>query len=189
MKAALAVLCGALAIGGSSSKKAAASLSVARAADGLQPQPAAPAKLPDSKGNLVSPKHDANGTYTDEAIICGDDAFTPNLPNVKCGGGRQCDRCGDEPGHHWCYNPTQLRVVTPNEKWVFVSGFSAYTECSTRNSRTAMEGCTWNRFDRNPTPTDHFRIDLNNPTEIRATIWSNSWNFYVHLCSEARFYP
>jgi hypothetical protein len=70
-------------------------------------------------------------------------------------------------------------VTTPNSKWVF-SG-PAHIQCIRDNQGS----CGWNALGA----SDRFSINLNNPTEIRATALTNSRSIDVRICANARFYP
>jgi hypothetical protein len=118
---------------------------------------------------------DYKGAFTEERMICGNVANTPELHNVRCGG-EGCHCIGDGK---WCFRRTDLTVAVPSDKWVF-SG-AARVDCARNNEGS----CEWNALGA----PDRFAITLNNPTEIRGHVLTNSRSIGVRLCAPARYYP
>ncbi len=119
---------------------------------------------------------DSGGNYTQEAMIWGEHRDTPELHNMQFAEGQGCHRVGDGK---WCFKRTDLTVSTPNPRWVFVD--SPVLECVRDNQGSAA----WNQLGA----PDRFFVDLQNPTEIRVHILTNSRSIGVRVGARARYYP
>jgi hypothetical protein len=126
----------------------------------------------------TTPAHkDAKGgTYTDSAVICGAIVKTPELNEVRPGGGLPCR----DNNEKYCFERTDLVVSTPNERWVFADG-TAFLDCAQDNQGS----CAWNQLDR----PQNLIIDSFNPTTIRAHVWTNSRSVGIRLGAFAKYYP
>lgn len=126
----------------------------------------------------TAPAHtDAKGgTYSDSAVICGAVVRTPELHEVRPGGGRPCR----DNNEKYCFERTDLVVSTPNARWVFADG-TAFLDCAQDNQGS----CAWNQLDR----PQNLIIDSFNPTEIHAHVWTNSRSVGVRIGAFAKYYP
>lgn len=120
---------------------------------------------------------DSDGVFARRAMIWGPTATTPELHNHRFSGGNpDCHKVGDGK---WCFKRTNLRVWTPNHRWVFTG--QAVVQVVRDNQGSAG----WNGIGA----PDRFRITLQNPTEIQAFVLTNSRSIDVRLGAEARYYP
>jgi hypothetical protein len=132
--------------------------------------------MPEVTDNKKVNGQDSLGAYTEEAMIWGDTRDTPELHNVKYADGQGCFRVGDGK---WCFKRTDLTVQTPNPRWVFVG--PPVVQCVRDNQGSAA----WNVLGA----PDRFFIDLQNPTDIRVHILTNSRSIGVRIGALARYYP
>jgi hypothetical protein len=132
--------------------------------------------MPEFENRREAAGTDARGNFTEEAMIWGDTRDTPELHNVRFQAGNGCHRVADGK---WCFKQTDLTVTTPNQRWVFVA--PPVVQC-VRDDRGSAE---WNVLGA----PDRFFVDLQNPTEIRAHILTNSRSIGVRIGARARYYP
>ena len=109
-----------------------------------------------------------------ESEICGPTVDTKEHNNEHCNSACQCPGDGK-----WCFTPSNLEVTTPNPKWVFTG--KPRVDCARNNQGS----CEWNSLGA----PDRFKITLNNPTDIMATVLTDSRSIGIRLCAVARFYP
>jgi hypothetical protein len=124
------------------------------------------------KGNFT----DHTGNYTEERMIYGETVNTDELHNVGCRDVK-CDKCLA----NWCFRKRELIVKTPPHtggRWVFAA--PAELDCARNNAGS----CEWN----GPWG-DKFFITLNNPTEIRADVYTSSHSIGLRIRALARYYP
>jgi hypothetical protein len=122
--------------------------------------------------------NDERGMYTEEAIIWGPSRNTPELHNVRCGAHANCRCIADGK---WCFLPTELTVVTPNQRWVFVPTAAVQIQCTRDNDGS----CAWNNLGA----PDRFFVTIRNPTNITATALTNSRSIGIRIGCLARYYP
>lgn len=136
----------------------------------------------DSEDCIIGPVErgageDSVGVYERQAMIWGPTATTPELHEFEfIGNNPECHKVGDGK---WCFKRTNLRVWTPNQRWVFTG--QAVLQLVQDNQGSAG----WNGLGA----PDRFRTTLQNPTEIQAFVLTNSRSIWVRIGSHARYYP
>jgi len=121
---------------------------------------------------------DERGRYTEETVIWGTSRDTRELHNVRCGELAGCRCIADGK---WCFLPTELTVVTPNERWVFVQEAAVQIQCTRDNDGSAA----WNALGAG----DRFFVTTRNPDKIIATALTNSRSIGIRIGCLARYYP